>query len=138
MNIYIGTLVGSSDPKNKTRLSQEALDDILAKQPAVPVRINFAGDPIGSVSKYWSEEDGSIQCEIEVKYPSLDELNLFLVLGGEANIKDIHQDESGYTIIEKIELTEVSITPLPATPEASKIEKIFIKMKTASKIERGI
>lgn len=41
MHTYRAVIMSLNETQNKTRFSKEVIDDILLKQPTVPVRINF-------------------------------------------------------------------------------------------------
>jgi hypothetical protein len=111
-----------NETENKTRFSQEVIDGILTNQPQVPVRINFVGEPIGYSDKFWFDQDG-VGCEMEIKQEHLEELNLFVVPEGIVHINEISRDENGTTIINKMQLTGLSITSFPADMTLTKIKK---------------
>jgi hypothetical protein len=121
MYSYKGRLITIGETMNKTRFSQEAINDILDKQPSVPVLINFVGDPIGNVTGF-SIEDGALICEFQLRQPNMEKLHLFIVPGGKCDVQDLKQDENGITVIEKMDLFSVSITSTPADPTLTKIE----------------
>ena len=122
MTTYKGVLMTVGETKNKTRFSKEALVDIMDTKSKVPVRINFTGDPIGSVKSLDLVGDG-IVCTFELNQPNMEQLNLFLVPGGVVALNDLHQDDNGITVIDRMTLTEVSISSLPSDTILTKIEK---------------
>ncbi len=119
---YHAIIMSLGETQNHTRFSREVINDILANQPIVPVRINFKGDSIGSTIKYWEHPmNDKIECELDLKYPNLAELNLFVVPSGIVRTNDLHQDETGTTVIDKMQLMELSLTSFPADTSLTKL-----------------
>lgn len=120
---YIGPIATNRKDANGNKFSDEALNDLIYKNPIVPVTVNFSGNPIGRTVEFKKRSDGVILCEVELDYPDLERLDLFLVPGGRVNLTDLEKDTDGTTIIKKMEIYEVSITTMPADKTLTTINK---------------
>jgi len=119
---YKGLLLTGFVNDKGNKLSEEVIEYILQQQPEVPVRINFNGATVGKANKYERTEEGII-CSFSLSIPDIDQLNLFVVPGGTVHINDITKEENGNITIQKMNLTELSITSFPTDEKLTKIEK---------------
>lgn len=122
MKRYKGRLVTRHMTENKTMFSDEAIEGMISDNPKVPVRFNFSGDPIGYVEKIEKEEDGSLLCTINISQDAL-AMYMYMVPGGFVKQENISFGPDGVRTINKFELTEVSITHMPADSTLTRIKK---------------
>ncbi len=106
-----------------TKLLKEALEAIVKDQPSVPVRINFSGDRIGTASNF-TLTDEKLSCEFNCNIAELDKLGVYLTPGFKVQNDNI-VSIGGITEIKQIELTETSLTTLPADKRLTQIEKEY-------------
>lgn len=112
---FKGMLVTKHPVQNGIVFSDEAISDIVINQPKVPVRVNFAGDPIG-YAEYFTRKDDGLEVAFTLTSGIQDNQFLYIVPGGKYDLANVSVGEDGVRTIKKLELTELSITLHPADP----------------------
>lgn len=112
---FKGMLITKHPVQNGLVFSDEVISDIIMNQPKVPVRINFAGDPIG-YAEYFTRKDNGIEVAFALTSGIQDNKFLYIVPGGKYDVSDVEVGEDGVRTIKKLELTELSVTLHPADP----------------------
>lgn len=115
MYCYLGNLMTLSKDRNENVFDKAVIDKILNDQPNVPVRINSTGDSIGRTTHFYlNEEKDRLMVEIDINIPNLEQLFIYIVPGGHIKLSDLITESDGSRRVTKFNLSEVSITSLPA------------------------
>lgn len=124
MSKYIALIMTSGNiNKNGNTLSDTCIKEIVEKTDRVPVRVAFAGDPIGSASNFILK-DNKVFCTLDVKYNQLDSLGFYAVPNGIVYCDDVCKISDEVTVINHMTLLEVSIVTNPADETLVQLKKI--------------
>lgn len=102
-------------PAHGVIFSDEVISKIVIEQPRVPVRVNFAGTPIGH-SEFFTKTKHGLEVAFTLNSGMQDNAFLYIVPDGTYDLADVTVDEDGIRTIHKLKLTELSLTLRPADP----------------------
>lgn len=112
MKKYIGRAMTRNIDLNGVQMSEELINDILTRQPKVPVTVDFEGDSVGVTHAFTKDEVGLL-CEFSIESskipPLMDQLYIVSVL----NDPRWHR-EGRIKVVDEAELSSMLITILPA------------------------
>lgn len=119
MTRYMATLTNTFLDLNNVKMSDEAIQDILKRQPQVPVTINFGGLVVGRSIGFHMENDALI-CEVELDDKKLPLIERSYLVPGLENVEA--HNEGRTRVVDRGDLTEVSVSLLPSNPHLRPIK----------------